>query len=486
MLSFIIIYYYFFDTLERNLTHQNIYLPVAGKKYCDNIMSSEKINQFLHKTFDFIKKLYTWIYSYINNVVCPFMINVVWKYLKKQATKYKKRKNVNECPHVPPLQLKNITTKNKQIINRDILIDNSEIDAIDFDVEHNKNQYIRCAHNKNCNKNYHEILNAHAKCLTMTQKELILYTIGVTPMTIDIPIIFHLADSVLRKNDTKYWTKHINTNIISTLNTDYNRNVSNFSAEYTLQTGKLFANADKGKKDYYLNLCNSLPKNTNVTWKFYLKDIVIKNVSGLSIDSNNLDPIYKAMNVVDPDSFLNIIVVPGKQLLGISVFPFMDRDGNNETLIDSKYKYRNAVLINTGMFLGNVAQYNKYRTFTHEIGHWCGLLHPFDNDTCKTSSLAKFGSDAKESGDMIADTTPQFSPTFGTAFDTIKAKRINGILTQVHVSPYAYIFDKNLKTPNFLNFMDYTDDAQMCMFTHQQILKMTYMMARFRPNFVKY
>ena len=206
MLSFIIIYYYFFDTLERNLTHQNIYLPVAGKKYCDNIMSSEKINQFLHKTFDFIKKLYTWIYSYINNVVCPFMINVVWKYLKKQATKYKKRKNVNECPHVPPLQLKNITTKNKQIINRDILIDNSEIDAIDFDVEHNKNQYIRCAHNKNCNKNYHEILNAHAKCLTMTQKELILYTIGVTPMTIDIPIIFHLADSVLRKNDTKYWT----------------------------------------------------------------------------------------------------------------------------------------------------------------------------------------------------------------------------------------------------------------------------------------
>jgi hypothetical protein len=138
------------------------------------------------------------------------------------------------------------------------------------------------------------------------------------------------------------------------------------------------------------------------------------------------------------------------------------------------------------MFLGNVAQYNKYRTFTHEIGHWCGLLHPFDNDTCKTSSVTKFGMSTKESGDMIADTTVQFSPTFGTVFDSIKTKRVNGTLTQVHISPYAYIFDKNLKTPNFLNFMDYTDDAQMCMFTHLQILKMAYMMTRFRPKFVKY
>lgn len=369
----------------------------------------------------------------------------------------------------------------------DLFVKDSDICAIDFDVEHNPNRYMRCAHNKNCNVTYHETLNAHAKYLTVKQRSIVPYTIGVTPLTIDIPIVFHLADATLKKNDVKYWTAHINNNIVATLNADYNRSFENYSADYTLQVDKLFANADKSKREYYTNLRGVLPKDINVVWKFYLKDVIIKTVGGLSIDSSNLEPIYKAVSVVDPESHLNIIVVPGKQLLGISVFPFMDRDANNEGMIDSKYRYRNAVLVNTGMFLGNIKPYDKYRTFTHEIGHWCGLLHPFDNDTCKSTGLMKYGLGSKESGgDMIADTTPQFAPTFGTVFDSVKSKRVNGQLTMVHDSPYAYIFNKNLQTPNFFNFMDYTDDAQMCMFTHLQLLKMVYMMSRFRPRFVKY
>lgn len=369
----------------------------------------------------------------------------------------------------------------------ELFIKDFDIDAIDFNIECNPNQYMRCAHNKNCNATYHETLNAHAKYLTTKQRSIIPYTIGVTPLIIDVPIIFHLTDATLKKNDIEFLTTHINNNIIATLNADYNRTFENYGADYTSQIDKLFANADKSKREYYTNLCNVLPKDINIVWKFYLKDVIIKTTGGLSIDSSNLEPIYKAVSVVDPESHLNIIVVPGKKLLGISVFPFMDRDANNECVIDSKYRYRNAVLVNTGMFLGNIKPYDKFRTFTHEIGHWCGLLHPFDNDTCKSTGLMKYGLGSKESGgDMISDTVPQFAPTFGTVFDSVKSKRVNGQLVMVHDSPYAYIFNKNLQTPNFLNFMDYTDDAQMCMFTHSQLLKMAYMMSRFRPRFVKY
>ena len=44
---------------------------------------------------------------------------------------------------------------------------------------------------------------------------------------------------------------------------------------------------------------------------------------------------------------------------------------------------------------------------------------------------------------------------------------------------------KNDQTPNFFNFMDYTDDSQMCMFTQLQVLHMIYMLSRFRPNFIE-
>lgn len=69
----------------------------------------------------------------------------------------------------------------------------------------------------------------------------------------------------------------------------------------------------------------------------------------------------------------------------------MDRDANNESIIDSKYKYRKVVLVNTRIFIGNIKPYDMFRTFTHEIGHWCGLLHPFDNNTCKSTVRIKYG-----------------------------------------------------------------------------------------------
>ena len=137
------------------------------------------------------------------------------------------------------------------------------------------------------------------------------------------------------------------------------------------------------------------------------------------------------------------------------------------------------------MFTGQTAPYNLYRTFTHEIGHWCGLLHPFDNISGGSPDVIKFGlnnlivdngtiamyggRNQNTIGDLIADTMPQQNPTFGTVSNT---------------TPYAWIFKDNERYANFYNFMDYTDDAQLIMFTQDQMLKMVYLMARFRSGFV--
>jgi hypothetical protein len=82
------------------------------------------------------------------------------------------------------------------------------------------------------------------------------------------------------------------------------------------------------------------------------------------------------------------------------------------------------------------------RTATHEVGHYLNLRHIWgDTPDCSGS-------------DMVADTPNCAGPNFGVpAFPTITCN--NG--------------------PNgdmFVNYMDYTDDAGMVMFTTQQVLRM--------------
>jgi Pregnancy-associated plasma protein-A len=88
------------------------------------------------------------------------------------------------------------------------------------------------------------------------------------------------------------------------------------------------------------------------------------------------------------------------------------------------------------------APFNKGRTATHEVGHYMNLRHIWaDTPDCSGS-------------DMVADTPNAAGPNFGLpAFPHITCN--NG--------------------PNgdmFVNYMDYTDDAGMVMFTAQQVLRM--------------
>lgn len=368
-----------------------------------------------------------------------------------------------------------------------------------------KSSFVRCTHNNDFDENFNDLLVAHNFSLeNLENNERIMLgssknpiDLGTGKILIDIPIIFHLLDPKLSSHDINFWSKHINETIIAQLNNDYNVSYINYSCQYILNVNTLFEKADPSKKNFYLNLASSLPKNANLQWKFSLRKVIIEPQSDLQLSSGENIGIFRSASVEDPENFLNIIIIPGAQILGVSVFPFSDRDINDSAKINPTLRYKNAVLINTTMFEGKTPPFDKYRTFTHEIGHWCGLLHPFDNVTYKTPDMTKFGlnkldfdksevpdneQDQDFVGDLIADTPPQTQPTYGTVYDKV-IKKLNK--TFKRETPYAYIFEKNNQTPNFYNFMDYTDDAQMCLFTQYQILHMVYMLSRFRPNFVK-
>lgn len=88
-----------------------------------------------------------------------------------------------------------------------------------------------------------------------------------------------------------------------------------------------------------------------------------------------------------------------------------------------------------------IAPFNKGRTATHEIGHWLGLKHLWGDTDC--------------GDDGIADTPPQQSYNNGCpSFPHITSCSING------------------NGDMFMNFMDFTDDACMYMFTQGQKIKM--------------
>jgi hypothetical protein len=102
--------------------------------------------------------------------------------------------------------------------------------------------------------------------------------------------------------------------------------------------------------------------------------------------------------------------------------------------------------------IGNVvAPYNKGRTATHEIGHWLGLKHLWGDETC--------------GDDGIADTPPQ---------ETSNSNCPN--------FPHLSSCSINSYGDMFMNYMDFTDDACMNMFTEGQKAEMRSLFALGNPR----
>ena len=158
-----------------------------------------------------------------------------------------------------------------------------------------------------------------------------------------------------------------------------------------------------------------------------------------------VDAIVKPQTIWDPAQYLNMwsVNLSDPTLLGYAQFPSasglpgLDNDeGEAETDgVVSNYSSFGSIDYNNGTFLLQ-APYNKGRTMTHEVGHWLGLRHIWGDGGCSVD-------------DFCADTPNAALPNFDCpiGIDTCPA-------------------DPGLDMVQ--NYMDYTDDLCMNIFTADQ------------------
>jgi hypothetical protein len=227
---------------------------------------------------------------------------------------------------------------------------------------------------------------------------------------------------------------------ISVLNQDYSR--TNSDSSKTPTVWKHTAGASNFQfalagRDSFGNPCTGIIRKstTNASFVFGSHDERFSSKGG--------------DNAWDRDQYLNIWVVPsissssGSEVLGYCTTPGCSKSIDGVTV---GYK-----------FFGKSdksSYYNLGRTVTHEAGHWLGLYHVWaqNNNDCASS-------------DSVADTPNQANSSNGQP-----------------VFPVTDMCTPNYPGVMFMNFMDYTDDAGMNMFTNGQIARMNATLDAFRPS----
>lgn len=219
--------------------------------------------------------------------------------------------------------------------------------------------------------------------------------------------------------------------------------------EDSLTDEQIFSQIDVLNRDFQLlnDEVNSIPDEfakvaSRTSFQFALakrkpdgsatKGIVRKFTSKISFSDNN-DMKFSERggdNAWDASQYLNIWVCRlNNNLLGYAQLP-------------GGAAANDGVVINPMAFgtMGTAKYpYNKGRTATHEIGHWLNLTHIWgDKTNC-------------QGDDFVDDTPPQNGPTYGFP----------------KTQPASCGFNTM-----YMNFMDYTDDAAMAMFTAGQAERM--------------
>ena len=213
----------------------------------------------------------------------------------------------------------------------------------------------------------------------------------------------------------------------------------------------------------YVNLAGSCNIN------FSLEKKVVNVIEPLLDDELNvLDrklKLQKSPIKYGDENFLHIWVANfDNGLLGYAQFPW---ETNKRT---------DGVVINTHPFKQSAlfSSYNLGKTLTHEVGHWMGLYHVFQQTYLNQVGGIDTNNDNKLSvgettGDLIEDTPPQLNPTYGNVYNNgWSSYKIN------NVKHYSM----------FMNFMDYSDDINLFMFTKEQCLKIRLLLEMYRKNYL--
>jgi len=234
---------------------------------------------------------------------------------------------------------------------------------------------------------------------------------------VTIPVVVHVLWNTTAQNISQAQIQ----SQIDVLNADFrklNADVANVPAAWQGITA-----------DMELNFCLATQDNNGAA----TTGVERRQTSNTSWSANNNNMKFYAnggLNAWNRDKYLNIWVCNlSGGILGFATFP------GGAANVDG-------VVITTSAFGTNgtaAAPFNKGRTGTHEVGHWLNLYHIWGDDGTSCSGT-----------DQVSDTPNQADENYGCpTFPQVSCS--NG--------------------PNgdmFMNYMDYTDDACMFMFTNGQ------------------
>jgi hypothetical protein len=245
---------------------------------------------------------------------------------------------------------------------------------------------------------------------------------GATRATYNIPVVVHVLWNTAVQNisDAQIQSQ------IDALNADYqalNADKANTPSVFA----SLIANPD-----VQFCLAQQNPSGVATT------GIVRKQTTKTVFDAATDDAKYTANqgdNIWDRNKYLNLWVVPSLKsgsttgILGYAQFPG-GAAATDGVVIGHQY---------FGTTGTAASPFNKGRTATHEVGHWLNLNHIWGDDGTACTGT-----------DNVADTPNQGGENYGCpTFPVISCSNgPNGAL--------------------FMNYMDYTDDACMFMFTTGQ------------------
>jgi hypothetical protein len=281
-----------------------------------------------------------------------------------------------------------------------------------------------------------------------------------TTIVYNIPVIFHIVhngESIGTGRNISY-AQIISQ--ITTLNQDYRKTNTDFSS-WATQTN--FVNA---AADCEINFCLANVDTNGITLAEQGIDRIDRNARGWNGPSylgypepgGYIDNTIKVGSSWNPTKYLNIWVIDMNDgVLGYAQFPVIPAGTNpiTDMVGNGGADNTDGVVLDyraTGSIGTAAVPYEKGRTATHEIGHWLGLWHINGDLYC---------------GNDYCNDTPTQSSLSSTC-PTASGAVVNSGCTSVSPNPPGRMYQ---------NYMDYSDDKCLVMFSADQKARIQAVMA---------